>query len=362
MPNKASKRDLTIAVNPGSTSTKVAVYQGPKCLVCGSIDHAKRQLAKFADINEQYLFRRDTVLEFLAEHGVSLERCAAVAGRGGPTKPIEGGVYHVNKRMLRDLRSGRWGKHPSSLGAPIAAEIAQSCGAEAFVVDPPVVDELFNLARYAGHPMFERKSMFHALSQRAAARRAAAELRVPYKRANFIVVHLGGGISIGAHQKGRIVDVNNALDGDGPFSPERSGALPPGDLARLCFSGKYSFEQVHKMIVGEGGLYAYLGTNDCQLIEQRIRDGDAKAEEVYRAMALQIAKSISAAAAVLSGRVKAVIVTGGISRSRKLLGMIRKYAGFVAPFVVYPEMEEMAALAFSAQDAMRGKIEVKEYR
>jgi butyrate kinase len=286
----------------------------------------------------------------------------AVAGRGGLTKPITGGVYRVNGRMLRDLRSGRFGEHPSSLGAPLAQEVARQCGAAAFIADPVVVDEFWPLSRYAGHPAFERKSRFHALSQRAAARRAARELGVPYEKANFVVVHMGGGISIGAHRRGRVVDVNDALDGDGPFSPERSGSLPTGPLVSVCFSGKPTHAEVKRMLVGGGGMYAYLGTNDCREVEDRIRQGDAKAKEVYEAMAYQIAKWVGASAAVLSGKVKAVVVTGGMARSRLLVRLIRKYAGFVAPFVVYPEVEEMTALASAAAAAAAGRIKVQEYR
>jgi butyrate kinase len=351
-----------IVINPGSTSTKLAVYRGQQRLAWETLDHPKEELAKFARVGDQFAFRRDAVLQFLAECGVDLDECLAVAGRGGLTKPIPGGVYRVNAKMLRDLRSVKWGEHPSNLGAPIAMEIAKKCGAPAFIVDSVASDEFWPLSRYAGHPAFERKSRFHALSQRAAARRAASELGVSYDKVNFVVVHMGGGISIGAHRKGRVVDVNDALDGDGPFSPERSGSIPTGPLVACCFSGEHTHDDVWKMLVGHGGMYAYLGTNDCREVEQRIRRGDAKAREVYEAMAYQIAKWVGASAAVLSGKVKAVVITGGMAKSRLLVGMIRKYAGFVAPFVVYPEVEEMIALATAAQAAVAGKIKVQEYR
>jgi len=362
MKRQLQQRDLTIVVNPGSTTTKLAVYRGAECLALETLDHKKEELAGFARVADQFAFRRDAVLRFLAANRVDLRRCAVVAGRGGLTKPIAGGVYRINARMLRDLQSARWGEHPSSLGAPIAHDIAKRCGAPAFIVDSVSVDEFWPLARYAGHPAFVRKSRFHALSQRAAARCAARELGTRYEKLNLIVVHMGGGITIGAHRKGRVVDVNDALDGDGPFSPERSGSLPTGPLASYCFSGKNSHEEVKKMLVGCGGIFAYLGTNDCREVERRIRGGDAKAREVYEAMAYQISKWVGASAAVLSGRVKAVVITGGMSKSRLLVGMIRKYAGFVAPFLVYPEMEEMWALASSAQAAAAGKIKPREYR
>lgn len=357
-----NKRDLVIVLNPGSTSTKLAVYRGSDCLAVEEISHPKKELARFDRVVDQYEFRRDAVLRFIDEQGIDLKRCLAVAGRGGLTKPIAGGVYRVNAKMIRDLRSGKWGEHPSSLGAPLANEIGRRAGAPAFIADPVVVDEFWPLARYSGHPAFERKSRFHALSQRAAARRAAKDLGVPYDKQNFIVVHMGGGISIGAHRKGRVVDVNDALDGDGPFSPERSGSLPTGPLVAACFSGKHSPDDVGKMLVGHGGMFAYLGTNDCREVEERIRRKDAKATEVYEAMAYQIGKWIGASAAVLSGRVKAVVFAGGMARSRLLIRLIKKYAGFVAPFMVYPETEEMIALATAAQAAMARKIKVQEYR
>lgn len=359
---KATRRDLTIAVNPGSTSTKLAIYRSEECLACETIDHPKEELAKFACVADQFEFRRDAVMQFLDKHGVDGRQCAVVAGRGGILKPIPGGVYRVNARMLRELRTSKWGEHPCNLGAPLASEIAKATGAEAFIVDPPVVDEMWSVARYAGHPLFVRKSRFHALSQRAAARRAARELKTPYEKINLIVVHMGGGITVGAHRRGRVVDVNDGLDGEGPMSPERSGSLPTGMLAGLCFSGKYSHEEVKKLLVGHGGLYAYLGTNDCREIEDRIRRGDKKAAELYESMAYKVAKWVGASAAVLSGKVSAVVITGGMSKSRLLVRLIKKYAGFVAPFLVYPEMEEMWALAASAQAAAAGTIKVQEYR
>ena len=360
--DKAKKRDQVIVVNPGSTSTKLALYRDAECLASLEINHPKRELSKFERVFDQYEYRRDAVLAFLADEGIDLERCLAVAGRGGLTKPIAGGVYEVNARMIRDLRSGKWGEHPSSLGAPLAKEIGRRAGAPAFIADPVVVDEFWPLSRYSGHPAFERKSRFHALSQRAAARRAAKDLGVSYEKNNFIVVHMGGGISIGSHLKGRVVDVNDALDGDGPFSPERSGTVPTGPLVAACFSGKKTHGDVWKMLVGHGGLFAYVGTNDCREVENRIAKKDAKAAEAYEAMAYQIAKWIGASAAVLSGRVKAVVFAGGLARSKLLIRQIKKYAGFVAPFMVYPETEEMIALASAAQAAVARKVKVQEYR
>jgi butyrate kinase len=349
-------------VNPGSTSTKLAVFRGEDRIADHEINHPKEELSHFERVADQFDFRLAAVMQFLADHQVDLNRCMAVAGRGGMTKPLAGGVYRVNARMLRDLLSGKWGEHPSSLGAPLADKIARQAGVSAYISDPVVVDEFWPLSRYAGHPDFERKSRFHALSQRAAARRAAAELGVPYEKIDLIVVHMGGGITIGAHRKGRVVDVNDALDGDGPFSPERSGSLPTGPLVSYCYSGEHTHADVKKTLVGRGGMFAYLGTNDCREVENRIRRGDAKAREVYEAMAYQIAKWIGSSSAVLSGRAKAVVITGGMSRSKMLVRMIRKYAGFVAPFIVYPKSEEMFALASSVQAVMAGKLKLQEYR
>jgi butyrate kinase len=355
------KRDLVVVINPGSTSTKLAVYRGETPIASETLDHPKEELAKFACIADQFEFRRDVVLAFLAEKGIDLDEVMAVAGRGGLTKPIPGGVYRINAKMIRDLRSAKWGEHASNLGAPIANEIAKKAGVPAFIADPVTSDEFWPLSRYAGNAAFERKSRLHMLSQRAAARRAARELGVGYDKVNFVVVHMGGGISIGAHRKGRVVDVNDALDGDGPFSPERSGSVPTGMLLNECFSGKPR-DEVWKMLVGRGGIWSYLGTIDCREVEERIKKGDKKAAEVYEAMAYQVAKWIGATAAVLSGQVKAVVVTGGMARSKSLVNMIKKYAGFVAPFVVFPEVEEMIALASSAQAAMAGKVEIQEYK
>ncbi|NLF06382.1 MAG: butyrate kinase [Pirellulaceae bacterium] len=362
MSSSEKKRDLVIVVNPGSTSTKLALYRGAECLASEEINHPKAELAKFDCVFDQYEFRRDAVMQFIEAKGIDLRRCLAVAGRGGLTKPIAGGVYAVGAKMIRDLKSGRWGEHPSSLGAPLAREIGRRAGAPAFIADPVVVDEFWPLSRYSGHPAFERKSRFHALSQRAAARRAADDLGMKYDKCNFVVVHMGGGISIGAHRRGRVVDVNDALDGDGPFSPERSGSLPTGPLVATCFAGKHSHADVWKMLVGRGGMFAYIGTNDCREVEKRIGRKDAKAAEVYEAMAYQIAKWIGASAAVLSGDVKAVVFAGGLARSKLLIRQIKKYAGFVAPFMVYPETEEMIALASAAQAAVAGNVKVQEYR
>jgi len=351
-----------LVINPGSTSTKLTVFQGERCLAQECVSHRREELAPYPRIADQYPFRRQVIERWLREKGFEPSDFAAIAARGGLTKPIAGGVYAVQPAMIADLESAKWGEHPCNLGAPLAAEIARQAGCPAYVVDPPIVDELWDVARLTGHPDIRRTSIFHALSQKAAARRAARELKTRYEAANFVVVHMGGGISIGAHRRGQVVDVNNALHGEGPFSPERTGSLPAGDLARLCFSGKYTLDGVMQLVTRAGGMYAHLGTADCREVEKRIAQGDRQAEQIYEAMAYQIAKEIGAMAAVLSGKVKAVVLTGGMASSRQLVARIRKYAGFVARFKVYPKMEEMGALAAGALAALRGTVGVKEYR
>jgi len=354
------KRDLIVVVNPGSMSTKLAVYRGDKCVGQASIDHPKSEMTRFARVIDQYEYRRDAMLKFLDEHKVDLDHCMAVVGRGGLMKPLVGGVYLINKAMLRDLANNLSGEHACNLGAPLAYEIAKRCGVPAFVTDPVTIDEFWPFSRYGGHPAFPRTSCLHAISHRAAARRAAKELGVAYEKVNFVVAHLGSGISVAAHRRGRVVDVNNALAGDGPFSPERTGTVPTGPLAKMCFNGS-THAEVWTTLTSHGGLYAYLGTNDCREVEARIKRGDAKAAEVYEAMAYQIAKQIGATAAVLSGRVNAVVLTGAISKSRMLTRLIRKYAGFVAQFRVYPDIEEVSAMASAINAAMAGKVKIQEY-
>jgi butyrate kinase len=325
------------------------------------LEHDREKLLSFPKIADQHKFRRDVIRDFVRRIGFKPEDFSAIAGRGGLTKPVAGGVYAVNQKMLDDLASGRWGEHPCNLGALIATEFAREAGCPAFVADPPITDEMWPLARYSGHPDVPHVSIFHALSQKAAARRAAREMGSTYEKENFVVVHMGGGISVAAHRKGRVVDGNNALYGEGPFAPERTGGLPALEVAKLCLSGKVTLDGFKKMISRSGGLLAYLGTNDCREVVRRIDNGDKKAAEVYEAMAYEIAKEIGAMAAVLSGKVTAVALTGGAANSKLLVKLIKKYAGFVAPFKVYPKMEEMGALAGAALGALSGTLKVQKY-
>ena len=286
----------------------------------------------------------------------------AIVGRGGLLKPIVSGTYSVNDNMLKDLKENVQGEHASNLGAIIANEIARSINKPAFIVDPVVVDEMEDIARLSGVPELPRKSIFHALNQKAVAKRYAQENMKNYEDINVIVAHMGGGVSVGAHKNGRIIDVNNALDGEGAFSPERSGGIPSGDLARMCFSGKYTLEEILKKITGKGGFVAYLDTNDGRIVRQLASEGDMKAKLVYEAMGYQVAKDIGAAAAVLCGKVDAIILTGGIAYEKMMVDIIKEKVEFIAPITVYPGEDEMLALAQGALRVLNGQEEVKEYK
>ncbi len=353
-----------LAINPGSTSTKIAVFNGNKQEFLKTIKHSVEELAPFKHIVEQYDFRKEMIIRELQEAGFELSSFSAVVGRGGLLKPIPGGVYEVNDLMINDLRKAKMGEHASNLGGIIAKEIASTAGSEtcSFIVDPVVVDEMDDIARLSGMPELPRISIFHALNQKAVARRYAEEVEKKYEELNLIVVHMGGGISIGAHKAGRVVDVNNALDGDGPFSPERSGGVPSGGLAKLCFSGTYTLGEIKKKLKGKGGLVAYLGTNDAYEVEMRVKDGDKEAELVYRAMAYQISKDVGAMATVLNGNVDQIILTGGVAYDKHFVSWLKERITFIAGVTVYPGEDEMKALAEGGVLALNGTLEVKQYR
>lgn len=352
-----------LAINPGSTSTKIAVYQGSKSIFLKNIKHSAEDLQPFEKIVDQFSFRKDIIIKELEEADIRIDLITAVVGRGGLVKPIESGVYEVNEQMIKDLHESKLGEHASNLGGLIAENIAQSLeSSRAFIADPVVVDEMEDVARYTGHPEFIRHSIFHALNQKAIARKHSKSVDLPYNELNLIIAHLGGGISVGAHKKGRVIDVNNALDGDGPFSPERTGTLPCGQVAKLCFSGKYTHDRVKKMIKGEGGLVAYLGTNDAYEVEMRVKDGDAEAKKIHNALAYQLGKEIGALSAVLEGQVDAIILTGGMAYDKILVDYIKKMVHFIAPVVVYPGEDEMEALAMNGLMVMKGEIDPKIYK
>lgn len=350
-----------LVINPGSTSTKIAVFDNEELIFEKTLRHQTEELSPFEKISDQYEFRMNIILDALKENNIELSSLSAVVGRGGLLKPIEGGTYSINDKMLEDLKIGFQGEHASNLGGMIAYSISQKLNIPSFIVDPVVVDEMEDIARISGHPNFERVSIFHALNQKAVARRCAKELGKKYDELNFIVAHLGGGISVGAHKMGRVVDVNNALDGEGPFSPERSGGLPVGALAKACFSGKYTKEQVGKMIKGNGGLSAYLDTNNCMQVENMAKSGDEKAKLIYDAMAYQVAKSIGECAVVLDGKVDGIVITGGIAYDKDFVKFISNKVGFIAKVFAYPGEDELLALTEGGLRVLRGEEKAKIY-
>jgi len=342
-----------LAINPGSTSTKLSYFEDEDELFAQNLHHSADELAPYARIVDQLPLRLQAIENFLAMNHLALEKVDAFVGRGGLLAPLPGGTYLVNDKMVQDLYAGVQGEHASNLGGIIAAELAGRWQKPAFIVDPVVVDELQPVARLSGHPQLARVSIFHALNQKMVARLAAIQIGKAYTDLNLIVVHLGGGISVAAHKLGRVIDVNNALDGDGPFSPERSGSLPVGALVKLCFSGKYNYDQIKKMIVGQGGMIAYLGSNNMLEIVQRKQAGDELAGLVYEAMAYQVAKEIGAMSAVLSGIVDAVVMTGGIAYDKEFTGLIAERIRFIAPVYLIPGEEEMTALCQGALRVLR---------
>ncbi|HWI64454.1 MAG TPA: butyrate kinase [Symbiobacteriaceae bacterium] len=358
----ASTHRLLI-INPGSTSTKIAVFEDEQLTFKEDLRHSAEELAKFPRVYDQYAYRKDMILQWLVSVGVAPASLSAVVGRGGLLRPIPGGTYRVNERMLADLKAGLQGEHASNLGAALAWEIAHAAGDKpAFIVDPVVVDELEPVARISGLPTMPRRSIFHALNQKAVARRAAKELGRPYDELNLIVVHLGGGVSVGAHGKGRVVDVNNALDGEGPMSPERAGSLQSLSLVHLCYSWRYTLPEISKMAVGKGGFVAHLKTNDAREVENRALGGtDAKAETVFKAMAYQVAKEIGRCAVALHGKVDRIILTGGLARAKPLVQWITESTQWIAPILVYPGEDEMTALNEGALRVLKGEEEPKEY-
>ncbi len=377
----ARRGGLILVINPGSTSTKLAVFELPansgggrqagrrrrpsrpelRCLDERTIEHSAEELKGFRRVADQEDFRAGLVDAYLAAVGVKAEGLSAVAGRGGLLRALPGGTYRVNAAMLRDLREARHGEHASNLGAVLAARIAEGAGCPAFIVDPVVVDELAPEARLTGLPQIARRSIFHALSQRAAARAACERLGVRYERAHLVVAHLGGGISVGAHRQGRVVEVNNALDGDGPFSPERAGTLPAGDLVRLVLAGEHRPEELRKMLTGRGGLVAHLGTNSLLEVLDRAAKGDGRAQLVFDALAYGVARAIAGAAAALGRAPQAVVLAGAMARSRKLVAVVRRRAGFLGPVMVFAGNLEMGALAAGAARVLSGRERAGNY-
>lgn len=355
-------KNLILAINPGSTSTKFALYNRKEMLMEKTLRHSSQELEGYKCMTDQLPFRYRVIMEALRELGTDLDEITAVVGRGGLVNPIESGIYEVNDLMKKHLSEAINGEHASNLGALLADMIAGPLPeVRAYIVDPVVVDELEPVARLSGHPLIRRKSIFHALNQKAVARIYAASVGKEYEDLNLIVAHMGGGISVGAHRKGRVIDVNNALNGDGPFSPERSGGLPAWQLAELCFSGSYSPSDIKSMLAGKGGIVAYLGTNNHQEATKRAEDGDALAAMVIDGCSYQTAKEIGALSAVLAGEVDCIILTGGLAYDTAHVERVSRMVRHIAPLYVYPGEDELKALAFNGYLAISGHISVKEY-
>jgi butyrate kinase len=350
-----------LVVNPGSTTTKISLFEESKEIFTKNISHKIEELARFNKASDQDLYRMEIIVRILREKNVALNKIKVVVGRGGLLKPIEGGTYAVNDEMVADLKKGVLGDHPSNCGGLIAYAISKALGCEAFIVDPVVVDELEPEARISGMPLIKRKSIFHALNQKAVAREIAEKLGKSYFDSNFVVAHLGGGITVGAHRKGRVIDVNNGLDGDGPFSPERSGSVPIGDLIKACFSGEYTLGEMKKLVKGNGGMVAYLGTHDLRIVEEQVGEGNSKAKLVYQAMAYQVSKEIGAMATVLKGEIDAIIFTGGVAKSKSFLKLLTERVKFMAPIHVVEGEQEMLALALGALRVLNKEEKSKIY-
>ena len=351
----------SLIINPGSTSTKIGVFEDETLLFEETLRHSTEEISQYATIVDQKDFRKKIITDLLAEKNFDIQSLNVVVGRGGMLKPIPGGTYAVTDALLADLKVGVQGQHASNLGGILAREIADSIGVPSYIVDPVVVDELMPIARYSGVPELPRTSVFHALNQKAVAKRYAKEIGKPYDSLRLIVVHMGGGVSVGAHENGKVIDVFNALDGDGAFSPERAGAVPSGALIKMCFSGKYSEKEVYSKVVGKGGFNAYLGTNDMRDVAKMIDEGDSHADEVREAFILQVCKNIGSMSCVLKGKVDQIIVTGGIAYNKAVVDKMEERAGFIAPFTVYPGEDELLALTQGALRVLSGEEEAMVY-
>ena len=350
-----------LAINPGSTSTKIAIFEDEKLINKTNIKHSTEEINTFSTVFDQFNFRKNALLEELDKIGIDIHTLDAVVGRGGMLKPIEGGTYNVNQTMIDYVKEAPRGEHASNLGCVIAKTIADEVGVPSFIVDPVAVDEMNDIARFTGMPEIKRQSLFHALNQKAVALKAAKDLNKDYHDLNLIIAHLGGGVSVGAHEKGLVIDVNNALDGDGPMSPERSGSVPLGPLYKMALSGKYSLKEIQRMNYGNGGLVAYLGTNDGLEINKRIQAGDQEAKFMVEVMSYQIAKEIGSCAAVLKGDVDAIVLTGGLAYDDFIINEIKERVSFISKILIFPGEDEMESLAFGALRVLNGTETHKIY-
>ena len=351
----------SLIINPGSTSTKIGVFEDENLLFEETLRHSTEEISQYETIVDQKDFRKKIITDLLASKNFDIHSLNVVVGRGGMLKPSPGGTYAVTDELLADLKKGVQGQHASNLGGILARELADSIGVSAYIVDPVVVDELMPIARYSGMPEIPRGSIFHALNQKAVAKRYAKEVGKPYESLRLIVVHMGGGVSVGAHEGGRVVDVFSAFDGDGAFSPERAGGVPCGALVKMCFSGKYTEKEIYSKLIGKGGFNAYLGTNDMRDVTKRANEGDEKAAEAKQAFLLQVAKDIGSMACVLNGKVDQIILTGGIAYGKDVCEVLKERTGWIAPVTVYPGEDELLALAQGAMRVMNGEEKVMEY-
>jgi butyrate kinase len=357
-----------LVINPGSTSTKIAVFEDRQPVFNLTLRHSTEEIDKYARIIDQYEFRQKAVMDAVTEAGYPLKDFDAIVGRGGLIKPIPSGVYEVNDAMIHDLEIALSGEHACNLGGMIATKIAEQANSEgakdikAYIADPVVVDELDDVARVTGHPMYTRKSIFHALNQKAIAKGYARQIDVPYETLNLIVGHMGGGISVGSHHNGRVIEVNNALQGEGPFSPDRMGGILVKDIVDTCYSGKFTHDEMMKFVSGRGGAVAMVGTNNFKEIRERADMGDMKCVKLIEAFIYQMAKQIGSAAAVLKGKVDAILLTGGIAYDKGVTDGIAEYVHFIAPVKVFPGEDEMAALANNGFDVLEGEVYPKIYR
>lgn len=350
----------SLIINPGSTSTKIAVFEDETLVFDETLRHATEVISQYDSVVAQKDFRKEVIASVLEENKFDVKTLDVIVGRGGFLRPIPSGTYECTDALIKDLKEAKK-EHASNLGGIIAREMADELGIPAYIVDPVVVDEMDDVARISGHPELPRTSVFHALNQKAVAKRYAKESGIKYEDLNLIVVHMGGGVSVGAHRDGRVVDVFNALDGDGAFSPERAGAVPAGELVRLCYSGKYTEKEMIKQLVGGAGYNAYLGTNDARDVEKAVNEGDEKATLIYNAFVHQVSKDIGAQATVLNGKVDRIIFTGGIAHQKSLIEYFQKKVGFIAPFTVYPGEDEMLALCQGALRVLNGEEKAMVY-
>jgi butyrate kinase len=354
------KKNYILAINPGSTSTKIAIFQGENSVVDANLSHSTEEIKKYEHIFEQKDMRTEVILQWMSENNIEIEDLVAVVGRGGLLRPMPGGTYQITDKMLEDLKLGFQGQHASNLGGIIANEIAKRVSIPAYIVDPVAVDEIEDVSRISGLPQITRRSLVHALNVKAVTRRVCDRRDLEFTNSSFVVAHIGGGITVAPVKDGRLLDCNNANE-EGPFSPERTGGLPVGDLAKLAFSGKYTLPELKKKITGQGGLVAYLGTNDGRIVDKMIEEGNEKAELILKAMAYQISKEIGAMATALCGKLDAIILTGGLAHNKRLTNWISEYVGFIAPVELVPGEDEMLALAQGALRVVEGKEVAKIY-